>query len=123
VRHVSASPFVAIVEVPCPKPDAASPQRKGGADSTTVEPLRGEGGTTGREDAGGALASPPTQLKALCTVSAGVGSIMEEGGANGRTVLTRRTGLAPQGVNNLREALAAICSLAYFPMMPGAPVY
>jgi hypothetical protein len=32
-------------------------------------------------------------------------------------------GLAPQGVNNLGEALAAICSLASFPPMSGAPVY
>jgi hypothetical protein len=38
-------------------------------------------------------------------------------------VATQRPGLAPQGVNNLREALAAICSLASFPPMPGAPAY
>jgi hypothetical protein len=66
---------------------------------------------------------PPTQLKALCTVSAGAGSTREEGGANGGTVVTQRPGLAPKGVNNLGEALAAICSLASFPPMSGAPMY
>jgi hypothetical protein len=112
---------MAIAEVPSPKLDAASPQCKGGVDSAAAEPLRGEGGTAGREDAKGARASPPTQLKALWAVSAGVGSIREEGGANGRTVVTHHPGLAPQGVNNLGEALAAICSLASFPPMLGVP--
>jgi hypothetical protein len=43
--------------------------------------------------------------------------------ASDRTVATRRPDLAPQGVNNLREALAPICSLASFPPMLGAPAY
>jgi hypothetical protein len=34
-----------------------------------------------------------------------------------------RPGLAPQGVNNLEEALATICSLASFPPMPGDLAY
>jgi hypothetical protein len=121
VRHVSASPFVAVAEASSPKPGIASPHRKGGVDPAAVEPLRGEGGTTVREDAGGVRASPPTQLKALCAMSAGVSSIRDEGGANGRRVVTHRPGLVPQGVNNLGEALAAICSHASFPQMPGAP--
>jgi hypothetical protein len=66
---------------------------------------------------------PPTQLKALCTVCAGAASTREEGGANGGTVVTQRPGLAPKGVNNLGEALAAICSQASFPPMSGAPMY
>jgi hypothetical protein len=41
-----------------------------------------------------------------------------EGGANGGMVVTRHSGLVPQGVNNLGEALATICSLASFPSMP-----
>jgi hypothetical protein len=60
VRHASALPSMAVAEALSPKPSAASPQRKGGEDSATAKPLRGEGGTTGREDAGGARASPPT---------------------------------------------------------------
>jgi hypothetical protein len=56
-------------------------------------------------------------------MSASAGSTREEGGANGRTVATQRPGLAPKGVNNLGEALAAICSLASFPPMSGAPTY
>jgi hypothetical protein len=123
VRHASTLPSVGVAEAPSPKPDAASPQQKGGEDSATVWPLRGEGGTAGHEDAGGACALPPTQLKALCAMSAGAGSTREEGGANGGTVATHRPGLAPQGVNNLGEALAAICSLASFPPIPGAPAY
>jgi hypothetical protein len=56
-------------------------------------------------------------------VGACTGSIREEGRANGGTVVAPRPGLAPQGVNNLGEALAAICSLTCFPPMPGAPAY
>jgi hypothetical protein len=123
VRHASTSPSVGVAEAPSPKPDAASSQHKGGEDSTAVWPLRGEGGTAGHEDAGGVCALPPTQLKALCAMSAGAGSTREEGGANGGTVVTHRPGLAPQGVKNLGEALATICSLASFPPIPGAPAY
>jgi hypothetical protein len=90
-----------------PKSDAALPRCKGGEDSAVAEPLRGEGGTAGREDARGARASPPTQHKVLCTVGAGT-SLTKEGGANGGTAVTLHPGLAPQGVSNLREALAFI---------------
>jgi hypothetical protein len=38
-------------------------------------------------------------------------------------VVARHPGQALQGVNNLGEALAAICSLAYFPPMPGDLAY
>jgi hypothetical protein len=123
VRNASASPPAGVADAPSPKPDTASPQCKGGEDSATAEPLRGEGGVAGREDAGGAHASPPIQLKAPCTVSTGVGSTREKGGASGGIVATRRLDLAPQGVNNPGEALVAICSLVSFPPMPGAPVY
>jgi hypothetical protein len=50
-------------------------------------------------------------------------STREEGGANIGTVMTRRPGLAPQGVNNVGEALATICSVTSFPPMLGAPAY
>jgi hypothetical protein len=111
VRHASALPYAAL------------PQCKGGEDSAAAEPLRGEGGAAGHEDAEGAHASPPIYLKAPCAVCIGVDSTREKGGASGRTVATRCPDLAPQGVNNLGEALAAICNLAYFPLMPGAPAY
>jgi hypothetical protein len=75
VRHASAPPSAGVAEAPSLKPNAASPQCKGGEDSAAAEPLGGEGGAAGREDARGAHASPPTQLKALCAASAGAGSI------------------------------------------------
>jgi hypothetical protein len=65
VRHASTLPSAGVAEAPSPKSDTASPQCKGGEDSAVAEPLRGEGGVAGRDDAGGARASPPTQLKAL----------------------------------------------------------
>jgi hypothetical protein len=123
VRHASALPPVAVAEAPPPKPGAAVPQCKGGKDLTAAGPLEGEGGTTGREDARGACVPPPTQLKAPCTVSPSTGSTRVEGGANGGTAVTRHSGLVPQGVSTLGEAMAAICSLACFPPMPGAPAY
>jgi hypothetical protein len=58
VRHASASPSAGVVEASSPKPDTASPQRKGGKDSASAGPLRGEGGAASREDAGGARATP-----------------------------------------------------------------
>jgi hypothetical protein len=61
VRHASASPSAGVVEASSPKLDAASPQRKGCEDPAVAEPLRGEGGATGHEDAGGARASVTTQ--------------------------------------------------------------
>jgi hypothetical protein len=106
-----------------PKPDAALPQCKSGEDLTAAEPLDGEGGTTGCGDAGGACGPPPTQLKAPCAVSLRTGLEWVEGGANRGSAVTRHSVLAPQGVNNLGEALAAICSLASFPPMSGAPAY
>jgi hypothetical protein len=108
VRHASALPSVGIAEAPTPKLDAASPQRKGGEDSAVAKPLKGKGGAASREDARGARASPLIQLRASCIVGTGVGSTREKGGASGGTMATHRPGLAPQGVNNLGEALAAI---------------
>jgi hypothetical protein len=95
VRHASALPSVGIIEAPTPKVDAASPQRKGGEDSTAAEPLKGKGGGAGCEDARGARAPPLIQLRAPCAVGTDVGSIREKGGASGRTVATHRPGLAP----------------------------
>jgi hypothetical protein len=97
-----------IAEALTPKLDAASPQRKGGEDSAAAEPLKGKGGAAGHEDAGGAHAPPLIYLRASCVVGTGVGSTREKGGASGGTMATHRPGLAPQGVNNLGEALAAI---------------
>jgi hypothetical protein len=37
--------------------------------------------------------------------------------------MPRHPDQVPRGVNNLGEALAAICSLASFPSMLGAPAY
>jgi hypothetical protein len=88
-----------------------------------VEPLEGEGGTTGHGDVGGLCVPPPTQLKAPCAMRTCTCSIMVEGGANGGTAVTRHRGLVSHGVNNLGEDLAAICSLASFPLMLGAPAY
>jgi hypothetical protein len=85
-------------------------------------PLKGEGGTTGGRDARGAHAPPPT-FKASCAASPCTSSTRVEGGANGGTVVTRHSGLVPQGVSNLGEALATICSLVSFPPMPGALAY
>jgi hypothetical protein len=123
VRHAPASPPVVVTEAPPPKPNDAQPQCKGGEDLTATAPLMGEGGTAGRGDSGGERAPPPTQLKALCVASPCTGSTRVEGGANGGTAVTRHSGLVPQGVSNLGEALAAISSLASFPPMPGAPAY
>jgi hypothetical protein len=115
VRHTSALPSARVTEAP-PMPDATSPLRKGGEDSAVAEPLRGKGGTAVRKDAGGVRASLPIQIKVVCSVSPGIGSASEKGGASGGTVATRRPVLAPQG-------LAAICSLASFPPMLRAPTY
>jgi hypothetical protein len=43
VRHASTLPPAGVAEAPSPKPDATSPQCKGGEDSVAAEPLRGEG--------------------------------------------------------------------------------
>jgi hypothetical protein len=86
VRHAPALPSVGIVEAPTPKVDTASPQRKGGEDSTAAEPLKDKGGAAGHEDAGGARALPLIQLRALCTVGTGVSPTREKGGASGGTV-------------------------------------
>jgi hypothetical protein len=53
-------PLVAVAKAPPPKPDAALSQGKGDGGTTAGEPLIGEGGTAGHEDAGGARASPLT---------------------------------------------------------------
>jgi hypothetical protein len=119
VRHAPASPSVGVAEAPTPKLDAVSPQRNGGEDSAVAEPLKGKGGAVGREDAGGARALPLIQLRAPCAVGTSVGPTREKGGASGRTMATHRPYLAPQGVYNLGEALAAIFSLASFPPMLG----
>jgi hypothetical protein len=123
VRHAPAFPSVTVAEAPPPKPGVALPQRKGGEDSAVAEPLKGEGGTAGCWDAGGVRPPSPIQLKALCDVSACTGSIRGEGGENGGAVVTYHPSLAPQGVSNLGEALAAICSITSFRSMPGAPAY
>jgi hypothetical protein len=123
VRHAPASPSVGIIGAPTPKPDTVSLQRKGGEDFAAAEPLKGKGGAADHEDAGGARALPLIQLRAPCAVGTSVGPTRERGGAGGGTMATHRPDLAPQGVNNLGEALAAICSLASFPPMPGAPAY
>jgi hypothetical protein len=49
VRHAPALPSVGIIEAPTPKVDTASPQRKGGEDSTAAEPLKGNGGASGND--------------------------------------------------------------------------
>jgi hypothetical protein len=114
---------MAVAEAPPPKPDAALPSCKGGKDSTAAEPLKGEGGTAGHGDARGVGILPPTHLKALCAMSTCTDSIRVDGGANGGTAVACHLGLAPQGVNNLGEARAIICSLASFPPMSGALAY
>jgi hypothetical protein len=54
-----ACPYFALVagaEVPSPELDVALPQGKGAGGTTAADPLRGEGGTAGSRDAGGACA-------------------------------------------------------------------
>jgi hypothetical protein len=88
-----------------------------------VDPLRGVGGATSDEDARAARVPPLTRPSALCAVSPCIGSLRVEGGANNGATASRRLDQVPRGVNNLGEALAAICSLTSFPPMPGAPAY
>jgi hypothetical protein len=120
-RH--APPLVAGVEALPPEPDAARPQGGGTEGTTAMEPLGGVGGTACEEDVGEVRVPLLTRPSVLCVVSPCVGSLRVEGGANGRATMPCRLDQVPRGVNNLGEALAAICSLASFPPMPGAPAY
>jgi hypothetical protein len=118
-----APPLVAGVEAPPLEPGAVRPQGGGTGGATAVEPLRGMGGAAGRKDAGEACVPSLTRHRVLCAANPYLGSLRVEGGANSRVTVPRRLDQVTQDVNKLREALAAICSLASFPPIPGVPTY
>jgi hypothetical protein len=122
-RHASALPLVAGTEAPPPEPNTAQFQGRGMEGTTTVESLGGVGGAASKEDAGGACILPLTWSSAPCAPSPWFGSQRMEGGADGGATVPHCLDQVPRGVNNLGEALAAICSLASFPPLPGALAY
>jgi hypothetical protein len=120
-RHALALPLVAVMEALPPKQDVALPQGEGAGGTIAVEPLRGEGGTNGQRDTGGVRpAAHSAQGSMRCEH---LTSPLREGGENGGTMVILHPGSVLRGVNNLREALASIFSLASFPAMSGAPAY
>jgi hypothetical protein len=113
-RHAPASPLVAGVEASSPELDVALPQGKrvGG---TTTSQRRGrhcwQQGRWGSVRPTAHRAQGFMRCEPLHWLT------------KGRRWSKRWSDGFPQGVNNLGEALAAICSLASFPPMPGAPTY
>jgi hypothetical protein len=103
--------------------DAVQLQGGGAKGATVMKPRGGTGFAASEERTGGACAPPRTRPIIQCTPSPCVGSQRMGSGASGRAVVPHHLAKAPRGVDNLGEALAAICSLTSFPPMLGDPAY